>query len=195
MVKAGVIEPASGPRSYSVVLVKKKDGPLQFCVDYRKLNALTMIHWMGHWRRRSVQLLSYLPWANGNDACRNNWQLLPCIPGREGYGRALVASGRGSAPFAMCGAEDFIRRAPDARKSVRKLFLKIKNEKHVFLKVPVSAADSWMHWPRGILEKGSNRPREDSIVFNRSFIVNVDPSEDAVVAVLSQETAGDGCMW
>ncbi|KRX68192.1 hypothetical protein T09_12853 [Trichinella sp. T9] len=164
MVKADVIEPASGPRSYSVVLVKKKDGPLQFCVDYRKLNALTMIHWMGHWRRRSVQLLSYLPWTNGNDACRNNWQLLPCIPGRhcsgrEGYGRALVAAGRGSAPFAMCGAEDFIRRAPDARKS------------------------------------GSNRPREDSIVFNRSFIVNVDPSEDAVVAVLSQETAGGGCMW
>ncbi|KRX50872.1 hypothetical protein T05_6282 [Trichinella murrelli] len=146
MVKAGVIEPASGPRSYSVVLVKKKDGPLQFCVDYRKLNALTMIHWMGH---------CYLPWANGNDACRNNWQLLPCMPGRhcsgrEGYGRALVAAGRGSAPFAMCGAEDFIRRAPDARKSVRKLFLKIK-------------------------KKGSNRPREDSIVFNRSFIVNVDP--------------------
>ncbi|KRZ60248.1 hypothetical protein T02_4667 [Trichinella nativa] len=195
MVKAGVIEPASGPRSYSVVLVKKKDGPLQFCVGYRKLNALTMIHWMGHWRRRSVQLLSYLPWTNGNDACRNNWQLLPCIPGRhcsgrEGYGRALVAAGRGSAPFAMCGAEDFIRRAPDARKSVRKLFLKIKScyEKHVFLKVPVSAADSWMHWPRSILEK-------DSIVFNRSFIVNVDPSEDAVVAVLSQETAGGGCMW
>ncbi|KRY16294.1 Transposon Ty3-G Gag-Pol polyprotein [Trichinella patagoniensis] len=90
MVKAGVIEPASGPRSYSVVLVKKKDGPLQFCVDYCKLNALTMIHWMGH---------CYLPWANGNDACRNNWQLLPCIPGRhcsgrEGYGRALVAAGR-----------------------------------------------------------------------------------------------------
>ncbi|KRX25628.1 hypothetical protein T07_5424 [Trichinella nelsoni] len=49
MVKAGVIEPASGPRSYSVVLVKKKDDPLQFFVDYRKLNALTMIHWMGHW--------------------------------------------------------------------------------------------------------------------------------------------------
>ena len=41
MVQAGVIEPCSSPWSSNVVLAKKADGSLRFCVDYRKLNDLT----------------------------------------------------------------------------------------------------------------------------------------------------------
>ena len=33
-----VIEPANGPWSYGIVLVKKKNGSTRFCVDYRHLN-------------------------------------------------------------------------------------------------------------------------------------------------------------
>lgn len=41
MIDEGVISPSTSPWASPVVLGKKKDGSLCFCIDYRKLNAVT----------------------------------------------------------------------------------------------------------------------------------------------------------
>ena len=42
MLDAGVVRPSKSPWCNAVVLVRKKDGSLHFCIDFRRLNALTV---------------------------------------------------------------------------------------------------------------------------------------------------------
>ena len=42
MLDVGAIQPSNSPWASAVVLVQKKDGKLQFCIDLQKLNARTI---------------------------------------------------------------------------------------------------------------------------------------------------------
>ena len=42
MLDAGVVRPSNSPWCNAVVLVRKKDGSLHFCIDFRRLNVLTV---------------------------------------------------------------------------------------------------------------------------------------------------------
>ena len=41
MLKNKVIRPSTSPWSSPIILVQKKDGSWQFCIDFRKLNSIT----------------------------------------------------------------------------------------------------------------------------------------------------------
>ena len=76
MQQQGVVEPSCSPWASPIVLVRKKDGSLRFCVDYRKLNKITKKD--SYPLPRVDNLLDHLPdaqWFTTLDLRSGYWQV------------------------------------------------------------------------------------------------------------------------
>ena len=76
MLQKGVIEPSISPWSSNIVLVTKKDGSKRFCVDYRKLNAVTKKDsYPLPDIRQCLDALADSAWFSGMDINAGYWQI------------------------------------------------------------------------------------------------------------------------
>ena len=108
MLDAGVIRPSNSPWCNAVVLVRKKDGSLRFCIDFRKLNSLTVKD--SHPLPRICEMLESLAGAAHYSTFDMNsgfWQV-PMSPESKQYTTFTLGS-MGlyeceSMPFGLCNA-------------------------------------------------------------------------------------------
>lgn len=107
MLRQGVIAPSSSPWASPVVLARKKDGSLRFCVDYRRLNAVTRKDAYALPRiDDTLDALSGSKWFSTLDLASGYWQVEVAPEDRE---KTAFCTQEGlfefqMMPFGLCNA-------------------------------------------------------------------------------------------
>ncbi|GFO40671.1 reverse transcriptase [Plakobranchus ocellatus] len=85
LLSLGVIEPSDGPCCFPIVVVKKKDGSMRLCIDFRKLNAVTVFDAENIPRQEDLfNQLSHATIFSSCDLCKAYWQV-PLHPESRKY--------------------------------------------------------------------------------------------------------------
>jgi hypothetical protein len=107
MLDKGIISPSSSPWASPVVLVRKKDGTIRFCVDYRELNKVTFQDAYPLPRiDDSLDALSGSRWFSSLDLASGYWQV---EMDRNDRSKTAFTTGTGLyeynvMPFGLCNA-------------------------------------------------------------------------------------------
>ncbi|KRZ00651.1 Retrovirus-related Pol polyprotein from transposon 17.6 [Trichinella zimbabwensis] len=107
MLESGVIEPASGPWSSPVLLVRKNDRSPRFYVDYRRLNALTRVDAQPLPRiDDTLDALAGSQWFSTLDLASGYWQIEVAEPDREktAFSTPMGLFQFKVMPFGLCNA-------------------------------------------------------------------------------------------
>ena len=84
MLEQDVIEPSDSPWASPVVLVRKKDGSLRYCIDYRKLNDVTIKDSYPLPRiDESLDSLSHTKYFSTLDLASGYWQIGLVVDARK----------------------------------------------------------------------------------------------------------------
>ena len=117
MLASDVIRPSNSPWALPVVMVRKKDGSLRFCVDFRQLNAATIKD--AHPLPRIDDLLDALHgarWFSTFDLKSGNWQV-PITESDKAKTAFRTSSGQlyefNQVPFGLCNAPATFSRLMD----------------------------------------------------------------------------------
>ena len=116
MLEEGVVEPSTSDWAAPIVLVKKKDGSLRFCVDYRKLNGQSKVDPYPMPRvDELIDRLGSAKFLTTLDLARGYWQV-PMAPGSREKTAFVTAQGLFQftvMPFGLQGAPATFQRMMD----------------------------------------------------------------------------------